>query len=110
MILAILFAYFGYKKGNESGRNGIVWAFILLGIYLGTQFLVGILVGIFALIGETTLGWTGDIFTDYEILVNITAIIAAIGGSMLVLKYLDSNSLIENTVEDPPPPPEFNGN
>ena len=29
MILAIIFAYLGYKRAKDSGRSGIAWALIV---------------------------------------------------------------------------------
>ncbi len=108
MILAILFAYFGYKKASESGRNGILWAFIALAAFIGSQFLVAILIGFGMGIGIALLGWSESIFESYDILVRILAIVAGILGGYLVLKYLDRIP-DDGTYSAPPPPPDFKG-
>jgi hypothetical protein len=108
MLLAILFAYFGYKKAKDSGRNGFLWAFIALAAFIGSQFLVGILIGLGMGIGIAFLGWSESVFESYDILVRILAIIAGILGGYLVLKYLDRIPQDDNYTA-PPPPPDFRG-
>ncbi|MBX3298791.1 MAG: hypothetical protein KF736_04925 [Acidobacteria bacterium] len=56
MILLILAAWFGSKKASASGRNGILWAFISAGVFIGTQLAVGILAGIGIAFGEGAFG------------------------------------------------------
>jgi hypothetical protein len=108
MLLAILFAYFGYKKANDSGRNGILWGFIALAVFIGSQLIVGLLLGIALGIGVAALGWSESIFVDYDILFRIVGIIAGIIGGYLVLKYLDRIPQ-DDSYNAPPPPPNFSG-
>ncbi len=108
MILAILFAYWGYRKASDSGRNGILWGFIALAVFIGSQLAVGVLIGIGFAIGIAALGWSETIFEDYDILFRIVGIIAGIGGGYLVLKYLDRIPQ-DGTYNAPPPPPTFRG-
>lgn len=109
MIVAILFAYFGYKKANETGRNGILWAFIALAAFIGTQLLIDLIIGSVILAGTISFGWSDSLLTDYELLLNIVGIVTGIGSGMLVLKYLGKTPKTETYVE-PPPPPKFDGN
>lgn len=106
MILALVFAYFGYKKANDSGRNGIVWALIALGVFIGSQLVAGLLIGVALGIGVALLSWPESIFEDYDILFRIIGIVVGIGGGYLVLKYLDRVPQAE-TFTAPPSPPEF---
>ena len=108
MLLAILFAYFGYKKAKDSGRNGVLWGFIALAAFIGCQFLVGIMLGIGIGIGIGLLGWSESVFETYEILFRIIAWVAGIVGGYLVLKYLDRVPQGDNYTA-PPPPPDFRG-
>lgn len=108
MLLAILFAYFGYKKANDSGRNGILWAFIALAVFIGAQLLVGLFLGVAFGIGIAAFGWSETIFEDYDILFRIIGIIAGIGGGYAVLKYLDRIPQ-DDSYNGPPPPPSFKG-
>lgn len=108
MLLAILFAYYGYKKANESGRNGVLWGFIALAVFIGSQLIVGLLLGVGFVIGIAAFGWSETIFDDYDILFRIVGIIAGIVGGYLVLKYLDRIPQNE-TYNAPPPPPTFRG-
>ena len=109
MLLAIVFAYLGYKKASESGRNGILWAFIALAAFIGSQFLVGILLGIGMGIGVALLGWSEGVFESYDILVRIFAIVAGLLAGYLVLKYLDRIPDNGENYTAPPPPPDFKG-
>jgi hypothetical protein len=104
MLLAILAAWFGYKKADSSGRNGILWAFICAGSFIGTQLAVGLLVGIGLGVGVGALGWDADVFTKYEVLVNVVAIAASILVVWLIFRYLDRLPEDESVVDVPPPP------
>ena len=108
MLLAILFAYFGYKKAKDSGRNGLLWGFIALAAFIGCQLLVGILIGLGLGMGIAVFGWSENVFETYDILFRIIAVIAGIIGGFLVLKYLERIPAGE-TYSVPPPPPNFRG-
>lgn len=108
MILAILFAYFGYKKANESGRNGILWAVIALAAFIGSQLITGLVIGVGIGIGIGFFGWSENILEDYDILFRIIAVIPGILGGYLVLKYLDRIPE-DGSYSVPPPPPNFKG-
>jgi len=103
-----LFAYWGYKKANDSGRNGILWGFIALAVFIGSQLIVGLLLGVGIGIGIAVFGWSETIFEDYDILFRIIGVVAGIIGGYLVLKYLDRIPQGE-TYNAPPPPPTFQG-
>lgn len=108
MLLAILFAYYGYKKANESGRNGVLWGFIALAVFIGSQLIAGLALGIGLGIGVAAFGWSESVFEDYDIVFRIVGIIAGIIGGYLVLKYL-SRIPQDETYNAPPPPPTFRG-
>lgn len=108
MILAAIFAYLSYKKANESGRNGILWAFIALAVFIGVQLITGLFLGIGIGLGIALLGWSENILTSYDILLRIVAVIPGILGGYLVLKYLDRIPE-DQTFNGPPPPPTFRG-
>lgn len=109
MIIAILFAWFGYKKANESGRNGILWAIIAAGVFIGTQLLVSLLAGF--LIGVILLsqGNSPDEIdrsfdnSMYNLPITVVAIIASIITGMIVLHF--AGKPIEEKVDTLPPPP-----
>jgi ABC-type Co2+ transport system permease subunit len=108
MLLAILFAYYGYKKGNDSGRNGVLWGFIALAVFIVSQLVVGLLLGVAVGIGVVAFGWSDTVFDDFDILFRIVGIVAGIIGGYFVLKYLDRLPPDE-TYNAPPPPPTFSG-
>src|SRR5687768_11292856 len=104
MILAILAAWFGYKKAKETGRNGILWAFIATAAFIGTQFFCGMAIGVFLGIGVGFWGWSETIYDDYSTVVTIISIVASIGSLLLVFRYLDKVP-DERAFNSPPPPP-----
>jgi cytochrome bd-type quinol oxidase subunit 2 len=107
MILAILFAYLGYKKANEAGKNGILWAVLAGGSFIATQLIVALGIGVIIGLGIATLGWSEELLTAYEIVITIVAIIVSIGVAYLVLKLAERNP-VEETMTMPPPPTDFN--
>ena len=109
MLLVILALYFGYKKGRDSGRNGVLWAIICGATFLGVQIVVGMAVGAVMGFGIAYWGWSDSIFEDYQLLISIGALVPAIGVTLLIFKYLDR---IQDApvADEPPPPPTFNSN
>ncbi len=108
MLLAIITAVIAYQRAKAAGRNGWLWALIGAAVYIGAQLLVGIAAGIFFLFGIAIFDWPESIFADYEMLFNIIGIVAAIGASWLLIKYLDRVPQPQPTTM-PPPPPSFAG-
>lgn len=108
MILAILFAYLGYKRANNVGRNGILWALIAAGAFIGTQIIVGLSIGVAMGIGVEFFDWSESVFTDYEILYTIIAIVISFGAGFIALKFADRPLVEEKVINNPPPPPNFN--
>jgi ABC-type glycerol-3-phosphate transport system permease component len=108
MILFILAAYFAYKKAKSTGRNGILWAFITAGVYIGMQLLLGIGIGIFLAVGVEFFGWSETVYNDFNLLISAVCIIGSFGGVWLVFRYLDKIPE-EETFAAPPPPPTFDG-
>jgi uncharacterized protein YacL len=109
MILAIVFAILAYKKAQASNRNGILWAAIAAGAFIGTQLVITFGVGILLGLGIAFLGWSDTILETYTILITIFAVIISIAVGYLILRYLDKVPEYEN-MSAPPPPPNFGGN
>jgi hypothetical protein len=105
MILAILFAYLGYKKAEETGRGKGLWAFLMVVIFVGVQLFAGLLVGVFIGVGITAWGWSENAFDDYYWPINLVGVAASIAICSGVL-YLLGRSPKSDTSE-PPPPSEF---
>ncbi len=108
MIFAILFAYYGYKKANDSGRNGIVWAIVALSAFIGTQLIIGLAIGIAILLVSDELN-AENLLDKYAVLINIVAIIGGFISGFLVLWYLGRTPKITDDYVEPPPPPNFSG-
>lgn len=108
MLLTILAIWFGYKKGRDTGRNGVLWGAICGGAFIGTQLLVSMGAGIFMGLGIAFWGWPETIFDDNQILVTIGAIIASIVTLFFIFKYLDRVP-DDPVATEPPPPPTFDG-
>jgi hypothetical protein len=89
MVFAIITAWLAYKRAKDNGRNGILWAIVGLIVYLGTQLLIGAVIGIFFAFGIALLDWPEAIFDDYTLPINIAAIAGAFLASWLLLKFLD---------------------
>ena len=104
MILAILAFYFGYKKGNASGRSGVLWALICGFAFLGTQLAVGVGIGLVLALGIELWGWSPTLYDDMVWPINLVAIVVSVVVLMLILKYLGHIS-DEPIVDQPPPPP-----
>ncbi|HEV8593457.1 MAG TPA: hypothetical protein VGQ55_15235, partial [Pyrinomonadaceae bacterium] len=76
MILAIITAWLAYKKANESGRNGILWAIAGVGVFIGTQFIVQLGLGVLLGVGMLAFGWSERLIDNYTWPITIASIIA----------------------------------
>ena len=108
MILFIIAAFLAYKKAKSTGRSGILWALITTGVYVGTQLLFALGIGLFLGIGVELFGWSETIYDDFNLLITAVCIIASFGGVWLVFRYLDKMPQDETFVQ-PPAPPTFDG-
>lgn len=105
MVFAILAAILAYRKANDTGRNGWVWALIAAVTYVGTQFVVAIILGIGLGVVLGLMGRTEDDFKMAEYAVTALAIILSFVTTWLLLRYLDK--VPQEEVYNPPPPPQF---
>lgn len=107
MILFILAAFLAYKKAASTGRNGFLWALITAGIFIGTQFLVALGIGLLMAIGVEIFGWSEAVYDDFNFLITAVAIVASFGSVWLLFRYLDKIPGEETFTS--PPPPTFDG-
>jgi hypothetical protein len=106
MLLVILAVWFGYKKGRDSGRNGVLWGAICGAAYLGVQILVGFGVGGLMGLGIALWGWPEDIFEKYQLVFSGVGIVASVITILVIFRYLDRIP-DEPVLVEPPPPPRF---
>src|SRR5215204_3128543 len=102
MLFAIISAVLAYRKANDTGRNGILWAIIAAATFIGTQIVVGLVVGLALGLFLGLSGGTEADFDKYQIIITILAIVLSFGTTWLVLKYLDR---VPQEYTPPPPPP-----
>lgn len=107
MILFILAAFFAYKKAQSTGRSGILWAFITAAVYIGTQLLLALGIGLFLGIGIELFGWSETLYDDWNLPITAVCIVASFGAVWLVFRYLDK--VPEEEIIVSPPPPNFDG-
>ena len=107
MLLAILAFYFGYKKGRDSGRSGILWAFICGLSFIGVQLLVAIGFGFFIGLGVELWGWKETLYDDLTWVITLVSIGASIVSLLILFRYLDKVRDVD-VQQEPPPPPSFN--
>ena len=114
MIFAIVVAILAYRRANENGRPGIVWAIAGLAVFIGTQMLVTFGAGILAGLGIAFLDWSEELYDDTMFVgpVTVIALGASVLTSWLLLRYLDK-PIVSTPVDmtpPPPPPPTFDSN
>lgn len=107
MLFAIIAAVLAYRKANDTGRNGFLWAIIAAVTFIGTQFAAAIVFGFaFGLFLVFTNGAETDL-GKFEIVITILAVIVSFVSTWALLKYLDRVPPPDNF---PPPPPPGNFN
>lgn len=106
MILAIITAWLAYKRANEHGRNGILWAAIGAAVLVGIQLMISFGAGIALGIGQTMHGWPDSIYDDYSLPITALSLVLSVLVSWLLLRYLDRPPN-DGNYSAPPPPPKF---
>lgn len=106
MILAILFAVLGYRKAAETGRNKLLWAVLMVVIFVGVQAVAGIVLGVAIAVGIEMFEWSETIFDDYYWPISIAglSISAAVCLGVLIILGRTANG---DRIGAPPPPNEF---
>lgn len=108
MLFAIISAVLAYRKAKDTGRNGILWAFIAAATFIGTQFIAALFFGMaFGLYLVFTQQSEAN-FAKFEIVITILAVIVSFVSTWAVLKYLDRVPQEEILTTPPPPPENFN--
>ena len=110
MLLAILTAILAYRKAKETGRNAPLWAVAGAAVYIGTQLLVSLGIGMFLGLGQVMWGWSDTIYDSYELAVTIIAIAASLFASWILIRLISRIPKSEAPFQPPPPPPTFGGN
>ena len=105
MILAIITAVLAYRKAKETGRNPALWAILGAAVYIGTQLVVSVGIGLLIGMGQIIWEWPDTVYATYEILVTIVAIAASLLASWILLRFMDRRTATESTFQEPPPPP-----
>jgi len=105
MIFAIVTAILAYQRAKETGRNAWLWAIIGASVYIGSQLIVGLAVGVFLGFGVAFLDWPESVFEDYQLGITILGLLGAIAASWLLIKFLSRVPAEEPMMTAPPPPP-----
>ena len=108
MILAIITAYLAYKRAKENGRNGLLWAAVGAGVFIGAQLVVSLGAGVLAGFGIAILGWPESLYEEAIFVgpVTVIGIGASILASWILLRYL-GKPIDQEPADLPPPPPTF---
>ncbi|MDM7924088.1 MAG: hypothetical protein QUS14_17515 [Pyrinomonadaceae bacterium] len=105
MLIALMTAWIAYKKAKENGRNGWLWALIAAVVFIGTQTLTVLLLGV-GLEVMVVLGQAHEsIVEELSAIVSVVAFVASFGASWFVFRYLDRPILEADELGGPPPPP-----
>jgi hypothetical protein len=110
MIFAIITAVLAYRRANENGRRGFLWALAGAGVFIGAQLIVTFGAGILLGLGVELLGWPETIYDETMVVgpITVVALGTSIFGSWLLLRYLDKPVNPEPVdLPTPPPPPTF---
>lgn len=111
MILAIIFAWLGYKKAKENGRNGLLWGALATIAFIGTQLIVSAGIGLVSgiiLLSQGNSEAEMDQFFDggfFSFVVYLAAIGLSVGAGMIVLYFANKPVVDTGNYNVPPPPP-----
>lgn len=109
MIFAILTAILAYRRANEAGRSGALWAVLGIVAFIGSQLAFGLAIGVIMASGIAVFGWSESIFDRSEWPLNILGIVVAFAASYIVIHFAGRVPPEAPMVLQPPPPPTFPG-
>jgi hypothetical protein len=101
--LAILAAWFGYKKAREAGRNGWIWGALCGVTFIGLHMVARLAIGVFSLVATEVWGWGPVYWTWY---LELASIIPSMAIVVLIFRFLDKMARTDDG-DAPPPPPKF---
>lgn len=107
MILAIITAILAYRKAKENGRNAVLWAIAGAGVFIGTQLLISMAIGVGLGLAQVMWDWPDTIYETYDLPVRILAIICSFLASWLLLRSIERKPVHDAGLPTPPPPPTF---
>ena len=112
-IAIFIAAYFAYKTANDTGRSGPLWVLATLGIGIGIQIALPILIGIIMAAVYLMTGVPAERIAE-----KITGPLAIVGfislplsliGIWMILRHVSKLPKDEPVIA-PPPPPTFGSN
>ncbi|MBL8180395.1 MAG: hypothetical protein JNL64_02155 [Blastocatellia bacterium] len=109
MIIAILAFWLGYKRGAASGRNGALWSIICGFSFLGTQIVMGLVLGLTVAIGSELWGWNERVLDEKPWIALLLAVVPSFLVLFGLIWWLERYPKIDEAElpDQPPPPPTF---
>ncbi len=95
----VISTFFVYRTAKDNGYNAVLWSMASVGIFIGIQFLFGIIYAVIMIVTKTS-----ELNFLTSITINLLSIAASIGGVMLILNRVNK---IRDDEQLPPPPPNF---
>lgn len=111
MIFALITAWLAYRKASDRQRNyPILWGAAGAVVYIATQLLVTIGIGLIIGFGIELGRWPETLYDDLSLPITAVAILSSIIASWIFLKFVDRDTVPPHSFnEPPPPPPTFGG-
>lgn len=106
IIFVAIATIFVYKTARQNGHNAVLWTFLTIVAFLGTQFLAGLVLGIVLILGAAAQIFPENGTNAISAVFSIIALIASIGSVVLILNRV--NRIKEGETPEVPPPPDFN--
>ena len=113
LIAVFISAYYAYKTANGTGRSGPLWALATLGVGLGCQIvlpvLVGLILGIVYVVTGTPVSDLQQKIAGITMIISFVALFLSFVGIWLVLRHISKIPEDRPGTPIPPPPPTFGG-
>ena len=94
------------RLARERNRSGLVWTLLAIGSWIGAEIIVALALRVIYATGVVLLDWPQSISPAARFLIYLISLCGAIGGLMLVRRFL-YNLDRTRSVPRPPPPPYF---
>lgn len=114
LVVVIVATYHVFKNARDNGRNAAGWAFATIGVGIGLQFILPIILGIIIAVIWMATGTRADelqaAIQTPAIILNFVCLGLSFVGVFLILRHVLKLPDEPDGDVSPPPPPTFDRN
>ena len=112
LIFVIVAPIFVYRNAKQNGHNAIFWTLAAIGLVVGLQIIIPLLIGIVLGVLWVNQGYSAaEIQSSLEtpsMILGLVSLVLSIGGVLLIMRHVNTVRDAQESYPLPPTPPNFN--